>query len=239
VVDRYSASAAEIVAGALQDHDRAWILGENTFGKGLVQTVFPMSENTGLALTTARYYTPSGRLIQRDYSSGSFYDYYFHKNLEQRNSQDVKMTDSGRTVYGGGGISPDEKFSYTYNPFQLSLLRRRVFFEYMTKYFGSHSTTIPKNWEPDEALMAEFHLWLLKQEIPFTEAEFAENQAWTKTEIKKEAFITAFSRDESLKFAAESDPTVQKAVEAMTKAKGLVDGAKKQIVQRDTRLDRR
>ena len=68
LVNRYSASAAEIVAGALQDHDRALILGDNTFGKGLVQTVYPLSENTGLALTTAHFYTPSGRLIQRDYS---------------------------------------------------------------------------------------------------------------------------------------------------------------------------
>ena len=68
VVNRNSASAAEIVSGALQDHDRAWVLGDNTFGKGLVQTVYPLVENTGLALTTAKYYTPSGRLIQRDYS---------------------------------------------------------------------------------------------------------------------------------------------------------------------------
>ena len=110
LVNRYSASAAEIVAGALQDHDRAWILGDNTFGKGLVQTVYPLSENTGLALTTAKYYTPSGRLIQRDYTNVSFFDYYYRKDTATRNMQDVKMTDSGRTVYGGGGISPDEKF---------------------------------------------------------------------------------------------------------------------------------
>ena len=77
MVNRSSASAAEIVSGALQDHDRAWIFGENTFGKGLVQTVFPLIENTGLALTTAKYYTPSGRLIQRDYSHTSFFDYYY------------------------------------------------------------------------------------------------------------------------------------------------------------------
>ena len=84
LVNRYSASAAEIVTGALQDHDRAWILGETTFGKGLVQTVFPLSENTGLALTTAHYYTPSGRLIQRDYSNISFLDYYYRTRTETR-----------------------------------------------------------------------------------------------------------------------------------------------------------
>src|SRR6202042_662537 len=111
LANRYSASAAEIVAGALQDHDRAWVLGETTFGKGLVQTVFPLGDNTGLALTTAHFYTPSGRLIQRDYSNISFLDYYTHSNLDQKNAADVKMTDGGRTVYGGGGITPDEHFA--------------------------------------------------------------------------------------------------------------------------------
>src|SRR5215831_14886256 len=108
LVNNNSASAAEIVSGAIQDHDRGLVVGETTFGKGLVQTVQPLSENTGLALTTAHYYTPSGRLIQRDYSSISFLDYYYHRNLDSKNMLDVKMTDSGRTVYGGGGISPDE-----------------------------------------------------------------------------------------------------------------------------------
>src|SRR5205807_3205331 len=111
LVDGLSASAAEIVSGAMQDHDRAWVLGEKTFGKGLVQTVSPMGDSTALALTTAHFYTPSGRLIQRDYTNKSFYDYYFHKDENARNPTDVKMTDSGRTVYGGGGITPDEKFA--------------------------------------------------------------------------------------------------------------------------------
>src|SRR5467141_2742070 len=110
LVNRGTASAAEIVAGAIQDHDRGLIAGETTFGKGLVQTAYPLVENTGLALTTAKYYTPSGRLIQRDYSNVSFFDYYYRNNTASRNANDVKMTDSGRTVYGGGGISPDEKF---------------------------------------------------------------------------------------------------------------------------------
>src|SRR5258708_5361171 len=93
LVNRFSASAAEIVSGALQDHDRAWILGENTFGKGLVQTIMSLPENTGLVLTTSKYYTPSGRLIQRDYSQGSFLDYYYGSKRDTRNPLDVKMTD--------------------------------------------------------------------------------------------------------------------------------------------------
>ena len=112
LVNRGTASAAEIVAGAIQDHDRGLIVGETTFGKGLVQTVFPLSENTGLALTTAKYYTPSGRLIQRDYTGVSLYDYYYNRDdngTANKTNREVKMTDSGRTVYGGGGINPDVK----------------------------------------------------------------------------------------------------------------------------------
>src|SRR6266550_179100 len=98
LVNRGTASAAEIVAGAIQDHDRGLIAGETTFGKGLVQTVYPLSENTGLALTTAKYYTPSMRLIQRDYSNISLYDYYFNRESEENEhnaTREVKLTDSG------------------------------------------------------------------------------------------------------------------------------------------------
>ncbi len=106
LVNGNSASATEIVSGAVQDHDRGLIVGETTFGKGLVQTVTPLSENTGLALTTARYYTPSGRLIQRDYKSISLYEYHYERKVPEHPTE-VKLTDSGRQVTGGGGITPD------------------------------------------------------------------------------------------------------------------------------------
>src|SRR5208282_1199685 len=106
LVNNNSASATEIVSGAVQDHDRGLIVGETTFGKGLVQTVTPLSENTGLALTTARYYTPSGRLIQRDYSKISLYAYHYERKVADHPTE-IKLTDSGRQVTGGGGITPD------------------------------------------------------------------------------------------------------------------------------------
>ena len=158
LVNRYSASAAEIVSGALQDHDRGWILGETTFGKGLVQTVYPLEDNTGLALTTAHYYTPSGRLIQRDYSNISFLDYYYGKRTETKNLQDVKSTDSGRTVYGGGGITPDEKYEPPkYNKFQTELLTKYAFFNFTAKWFGSHpQAQLPKAGSPTPTWSTSF-----------------------------------------------------------------------------------
>jgi carboxyl-terminal processing protease len=116
LINENTASASEIVAGAMQDHDRALIVGQTSFGKGLVQTIIPLDYGAGLTLTSAKYYTPSGRLIQRDYSDSSFYDYYTHggsKRLDQK-QDDTKpvgperKTDTGRPVYGGGGIAPDE-----------------------------------------------------------------------------------------------------------------------------------
>src|ERR1700690_4141791 len=132
LVNRLTASAAEIVSGGIQAHDRGLIVGEVTFGKGLVQTVYPLSENTGLALTTAHYYTPSGRLIQRNYSNISLYDYYYNRDQAESSNtanREVKLTDSGRTVYGGGGITPDVSLPpVKSNHFQDTLLQHYAFF---------------------------------------------------------------------------------------------------------------
>jgi carboxyl-terminal processing protease len=234
LVNRYSASAAEIVAGALQDHDRGWILGETTFGKGLVQTVFPLDDNTGLALTTAHYYTPSGRLIQRDYSNISFLDYYYGKRTDTKNLQDVKSTDSGRTVYGGGGITPDQKYEPAkYNTFQTDLLRKFAFFNFSAKWFGERAKVqLPKGWEPDAAVVNGFHEYLLKQNIAFKEADWTENKTWIEQQLKREMYASGFSYEDSQKVAIQTDPMVAKAIDAMPQAKALLDKSKKLIVER-------
>jgi len=233
VVNRRSASAAEIVSGALQDHDRAWILGETTFGKGLVQEVLRLSDNAGLALTTMHYYTPSGRLIQRDYSNISFLEYYTNKK-DQKNLADEKATDSGRTVYGGGGITPDEKYTAApYNKFQIeTLLRKAAFFKYSAKYFGPQAhPTLPEGWEPDEKAVDDFHQFMLANDVHFTEAEFTENHQWVKDQLKREMYVTAFNVDVADRVQIEQDPEIAKAVEAMPKAKLLLENSKKVIVR--------
>jgi len=237
VVNRFTASAAEIVSGALQDHDRGWILGETTFGKGLVQTVYPLGENTALALTTAHYYTPSGRLIQRDYSHISFLDYYSHTNLDLKNAKDVKVTDSGRTVYGGGGITPDEKYTAPkFEKFQTEVIRKYALYNFSAKFFGTRQDTkLPKGWEPDDQTLNDFHDFLRSSKIEFSDADFNTNREWIKQQLKREMYITAFSVDESRKVAVEQDPEVQHAIESLPKAKALLDGAKKLMVERTRR----
>src|SRR5436305_1640805 len=202
LVNRGTASAAEIVAGAIQDHDRGLVAGETTFGKGLVQTVYPLSENTGLALTTAKYYTPSGRLIQREYEGLSLYDYYYNRDSESNKNKEVKVTDSGRTVYGGGGITPDEKID-TPKPtkFQNLLYQKYAFFEF-AKHFLSHRH-VDHNFVVDDAVMQDFRKFLDAQKIEFTEAELSEVDGWLRSNIKSEIFISEFGQQEGLKSRAE------------------------------------
>src|SRR5271167_2865641 len=188
LVNRLTASAAEIVSGAIQDHDRGLIAGEVTFGKGLVQTVYPLSENTGLALTTAHYYTPSGRLIQRDYSNISLYDYYYNREGDDNNTNhEVKLTDGGRTVYGGGGITPDVKLPpYKANKFQDSMLQHYALFNFAKRYALAHKIT--QTFEVDDVLLLEFRKFLDSEKIAYTEAEFLENNDWLRSNLKSELF---------------------------------------------------
>jgi len=189
-------------------------------------------ENTGLALTTAKYYTPSGRLIQRDYSNVSLYDYYYNREGEQNNgSHEIKLTDSGRTVYGGGGISPDVKIeAVKSNRFQDSLLQRYAFFNFAKRYVINHHPS--KTFEVDDAILHDFRKFLDEEKIPYTEGDLMENNDWVRSSIRSEIFVDAFGQEEGLKVRAESDPQVIKALELLPQAKALADNARKVVAER-------
>ena len=237
IVNGGSASASEIVTGAIQDHDRGLVVGEQSFGKGLVQTVSGLSENTGLALTTARYYTPSGRLIQRDYKDITLYDYlYNHKNPAPT---EVKLTDSGRQVTGGGGITPDVLVPpVKLNAFQENLLRHEVFFAYQggvgnfTTYFLGSKPEITKEFVANDAVLKTFRAYLNKEKVPYTEDDLTQNLAWVKREIRKEVIISMFGLTEGAKADLDDDVQLQKAVESLPQARALYENARKIIAQR-------
>jgi carboxyl-terminal processing protease len=238
LVDRRSASASEIVSGALQDHDRAWVLGETTFGKGLVQAQFPLSEGAALLLTIAHYYTPSGRLIQRDYAHQSLFDYLYSNRdaARNQNTQDVKSTDSGRKVYGGGGISPDEKYeSPRANAFQRRLIAPGAFFHFGSRYFGAPRPRLAEGWVPDEETLGRFADYLRSQQIAFTDAEFAANRDWMRDQIRYELYFRAFDKKTADRAAFHTDPEVQRAVESLPKAQALLQLAGRVLARRAAR----
>jgi carboxyl-terminal processing protease len=232
VVNRASASAAEILAGALQDHDRAWVIGENTFGKGLVQAPYPLSENTALLLTIARYYTPSGRLIQRDYSHRSFYEYYGRLS-GHNNTKDMKKTDAGRTVYGGDGITPDEKFdSAALTPYESDLEANLTLFFFSAEYFGTHPAELDRHWKPDGALLDEFRAYAAGRGFKATDEQFRADRDWIREHLREEMFVTAFSKEEAERVALENDPELGRAVSSIPASRALLDHARQVMARR-------
>jgi carboxyl-terminal processing protease len=237
MVNRGSASASEIVSGALQDHDRAWLIGEGTFGKGLVQAQFPLSEGAALLLTIAHYYTPSGRLIQRDYNNRSFFEYYYSPRKNEAPSEtDVKATDSGRKVYGGGGITPDDKYAaaspsaplYVATPnnrFQARVygLNNEKVFHFGSIYFGGAQPQLPSpTWTPDADALDRFKTYLRTQQLSFTDEEFAANRQWISDDLRLELLQRAYDKNTAVRAIMQSDPEVRKAIESLPKAQSLL-----------------
>jgi carboxyl-terminal processing protease len=234
LINRLTASAAEIVTGALQDHDRALVMGEPSFGKGLVQTVFPLSERTGLALTTARYYTPSGRLIQRDYNNVSLWDYY-HPEESPTPHTDVRLTDGGREVYGGGGITPDIKYEDPkLTPTEEALLQHGAFPEFGLHYLGIHKT-IPSDFQVTDAVLQEFRQFLAEQNIPISDQDLKNNSDFIRTRIRFLLVESIFGATEANRIGIGNDPLVQKAVESMPQASELLAKAKRYIASKSQR----
>jgi carboxyl-terminal processing protease len=237
LINGQSASASEIVSGAIQDHDRGLIVGEVSFGKGLVQTQFPLSEDTALLLTTARYYTPSGRLIQRDYKNVSLYDY--HYNPQPPTKPEVKLTDSGRQVFGGGGITPDDIVAAPKpDDFQQMLYRRGVFYSQQqgvgdfTRYYLGEKPDITKDFVVNDAVISEFRKYLETQKIKYSDADIQANIVWLKWQIKREVFTSFFGLNDGYKVELQDDVQLEKAIDLIPQAKALYQNARKILADR-------
>jgi len=237
LINQNSASASEIVSGALQDHDRALIVGETSFGKGLVQSVYKLGskQDTGLALTTQKWLTPSGRLIQRDYSQISQFDYYNHRDtpVNPANSQTM-FSDIGRPLYGGGGVTPDHIVSIPEaNDFQELIARKYAIFGFVANSVLASNPAITLDFQVPDTMIADFRKYLKARNIEFTDADFETNKDYLKRMIKAEVFQDRLGVTEAARVVLDADPQVLAALNYMPEAKTLnANKTRRQVAQR-------
>ena len=246
LINENTASASEIVAGAMQDHDRAVIVGQTSFGKGLVQSIIPLEYGAGLTLTSAKYFTPSGRLIQRDYTAGGFYDYYTHgagvarepKQEPAKPAGPETKTDTGRAVYGGGGISPDEAV----NPRTINITQRRLLspiFAFTRELVngrirGLESSRIaggikfrhelqPEDFRITDAIVKAFRDFVAADPaFKVTTAMVDRNRAFVESELRFNIVTAAYGRTIGDRvFITSNDPQIAKALDVVPKAREL------------------
>lgn len=231
LVNKGSASASEIVAGAVQDHDRGLIVGQTSWGKGLVQSVFTLSEGAGLAVTSAKYYTPAGRCIQRDYHE--VIEYMAPEDDDSEGSEETPLekrevfkTNGGRTVYGGGGITPDVIVKNDQlSSFAAGLYARGVFFEFAVDY-RAKNPDIKQDFKVTEQVLADFFKFVDSRPVPF-EKKAAELYAAEKDPaviqraIREELTTAVFGREAGYKVTLEGDKQLKTAVTLFPQAEKL------------------
>jgi carboxyl-terminal processing protease len=242
LVNRNSASATEIVSGSLQDHDRAYIVGESTFGKALVQSVYRINSGAGLALTTAHYYTPSNRLIQRPWDA-TFDEYTMYRYRDQdgnkpHNPSDLRRTAAGRAVYSGGGIEPDRFLAGPvegFNPTAFSrmlYINRQEFDTYAVKFMAEGDTRIAQestgrrritpDYVVDDAMVAEFREQLTNGRIKIDEEAFKKDLPFIRAMIRYRIDEAVFGVAEAKRNLLKADPQAQLALTMFGEAEKLL-----------------
>ena len=253
LVNDYTASASEIVAGAMQDHDRALIVGQTSFGKGLVQSIIPLEYGAGLTLTSAKYFTPSGRLIQRDYSDGGFYNYIYRggtlrdKDDQGKPAGPASRTDTGRPVYGGGGITPDEAVKPQLLTNMQGRLRDPIFF--FSREAATGRVAGLDRYKIDRAI--EFGHDLEAADFPMNDAVFnafkdyvardanwktflpqlERNRSFIEQQIRFQLATAAYGTVSAVQVLTKEDPQIAKAIEVVPRARDLAMAATRARLQ--------
>ena len=249
LINKGSASASEIVAGALQDHDRGLVVGQTSWGKGLVQSVFTLSDGAGLALTSAKYYTPSGRCIQRDYKDMLEYLSPDEEPAEENGNgapvpREIYKTEAGRTVYGGGGITPDVVVKgEPLSRLAATLYARGLFFEFAVEYRAKHRE-IPRDFQVTDAVREELFRFLDAKAVPGFEGRVraayeAEKDSKVIDRAVREELLTAVhGREAGFRVTLEGDAQLKKALSLFPEAEKLAAIHEASVVARAARPPR-
>jgi carboxyl-terminal processing protease len=249
MINHGSASASEIVSGAIQDWDRGLIIGETSFGKGLVQRQFTLPDNSALRLTISKYFTPSGRSIQRDYSDKKKYEEFYadmddssvtegnnlEHSVEKDSTKPIYHTQSGRIVYGGGGITPDYIIkNERITTYTSDLLRQNVFYQFILNYIESNGKEITKNFGDDlkkfnnefifsDAEMKNFVAFASSKEVTFNEEEFNTDKDYIKTRLKAQLARNYWKNDGWYTVMITTDNQVETALGLFDEAKEIAN----------------